>query len=482
MKTNILILLIVLVLFNITTNAQTKVTSYDDLTKQVQEIVISTDTISENVLVTGKGFNMFVQKKVSTYLTGSSEISLSKLYATYASESDKLTFGFNAIKTNKETGRLVSLFNPMLEANIKNNFATLYKKEQWQSDIRLGFKYTYLLPFSTINFLGMHEPKDQKSKMIKKRNVATQSIIDRITKEKTAFSLAGNATLTQSQQLLKAPLEKDLSILQSKSAQTPEDTAQIAKIKVKLSDINALTAKDSVKYDKKLEEYESEIAKAEVEALYEKDSYTWSQTSWISLWGFYPLTEKKNYIAENNTQIFSKQKFNPWELNAQFNYLREGHLGSFFFTTGYKVFQNNSALADLMTSADYNQYLQFPGIDTLNAVILETNKAFIGKYKEFVTSNINVQVVLSLSDKKKDGGEKFITAGISIRFEKNIGDFSATNWRFGLPLRFKGKDKAINIEPQLRLNNTNNYSNKSNYKVQPIFGINVGLPFTALFK
>lgn len=328
----------------------------------------------------------------------------------------------------------------------------------------------------------MNTSKDQKSKMIKKRNAATQSILEKITKEKTAFSLASNATLTQSQQLLKTPLHLELSTLKLKSAPTPQEIARMAEIGIMLSNINTLTAKEPVKYDKKLEDFESEIAKAELETLYEKDSYTWSQTSWISLWGFYPLTEKKNYIAENNTQIFTKQKFNPWELNAQFNYLREGHLGSFFFTTGYKLFQNNYALADLMTSVDYNQYLQFPGIDTLNAAILETNKAFIGKYKEFVTSNINVQVVLSLSDKKKDGGEKFLTAGISVRFEKNLGDFSATNWRFGLPLRFKGKDKAINIEPQVRLNNTNNYSNKENYKVQPVFGINLGLPFTALFK
>jgi hypothetical protein len=135
-----------------------------------------------------------------------------------------------------------------------------------------------------------------------------------------------------------------------------------------------------------------------------------------------------------------------------------------------------------MTSVDYNQYLQLPGLDTLNAAILQTNKAFIGEYREFVTNNVNLQLVISAPDKKKDGGEKIVTLGVSVRFEKNFGEFSATNWRFGLPLRFKGKDKAVNIEPQIRLNNTNNYSNKANYKVQPVFGINVGLPFTALFK
>lgn len=462
-------------------NAQTKVTTYDELLTKVQDVAVNTDKIPEDILVTGRGFNMFIQKKISTYLTGSSEISLSKLYATYSSESDKLTFGFNKA-TFDDNKRLVSLFNPMLETNIKNSFATLYKKGKWQSDIRIGFKYSYLLPFSTINFYGLNNASDQKSKMIKKRNVATQAILDKIAKEKAAYNVAGNATLTKSQAALKAPLVQELQTLQQKVALTSTETSRVAELQAMIGRIDALTAKEPVKYDKKLEEYEDEIAKAEVDALYEKDTYTWSQTSWISFWGFYPLTEKKNYIAETNTQKFAEQKFKPWELNAQFNYLREGQIGSAFIAVGYKLFQNNSALADLMTSVDYNQYLQFPGIDTLNAAILETNKAFIGKYKEFVTNNINIQLVLSLPDKKKDGGEKLITPGISIRFEKNTGDFSANNWRFGLPLRFKGKEKAVNIEPQVRLNNTNNYSNKPDYKVQPVFGINVGLPFTALFK
>lgn len=461
--------------------AQTKAKSYDELSTKVQDISIDTDKEPEDVLVTSKGFNMFIQKKISTYLTGSSEISLSKLYATYSSESDKLTFGFNKA-TFDDNKRLIGLFNPMIETNIKNNFATLYKKGKWQSDIRLGFKFSYLLPFSTINFYGLNSASDQKSKMIKKRNAATQTILDKIIKDKAAYELAGNATLAKSQAALKAPLAQELQTLQQKAELTNSETSRVTELQAMISRIDALTTKEPVKYDKKLEEYEDEIAKAEVEALYEKDSYTWSQTSWISLWGFYPLTEKNNYIAETNTQKFIEQKFKPWELNAQFNYLIESHKGSAFIALGYKLFQNNSALADLMTSVDYNQYLQFPGIDTLNAAILETNKAFVGKYQEFVTNNINVQLVLSLSDRKKDGGEKLITPGISVRFESNAGDYSAINWRFGLPLRLKGKEKAVNIEPQVRLNNTNNYSNKPDYKVQPIFGLNVGLPFAVLFK
>lgn len=493
---------LILLIVGSTINAQQKVTSFSELRSRIAGITIGANTAAENVLVTGRAFNIFMQRKVSTYLTGSSEISLSKVYATYTSESDKLTFGFNFPRTRKKDDRLVSLINPLLETDIKNNFATLYKKGKWQSNIRLGFKYSYFpsyifgIPTSTINFYGIEHPGNQKSRMVRKRSEAAQSIIEKIDKEEGNQKASASATLTASQAVLKKQYEAEkakyneaklgLSADQTdKAKQRIQDIdVSISKLDFALQNIDSLDNKEPYAFDKKLEEYENELAKAEVDALYEEKAYTWSQTAWFSLWGFTPLTERINYIAENSTQSFAKQKFKPWEINFQFNYLREGRLGVGFLALGYKFFQNNSALADLMTSVDYNQYLQFPGIDTANAAILETNKAHIGKYVEFRTSNINVQIVLSLSDKKRKGGERFLTPGISFRYEKNIGDFSAVNWRFGLPLRFKGKEKekTVNIEPQVRLNNTNNYANKPDYKVQPIFGVNIGLPFATLFK
>jgi hypothetical protein len=476
-----------LMMSTINISAQKKVESYEDLKQKINDKAVATNTADEDVLVSGKAMNLFIQKKVSTYLTGSTEISLSKLYATYSSAGDKLTFGFN-YPFKRADDRLVSLINPLIETDIKDNFSTLYKKGEWQSNIRLGFKYSYFFssfgkkPATTINFYGLDGRKDQKSRMIRKRSEATMAIIDKITKEELNHKTQSNALLTQTQGELKAKYEAERnSLAQDKSAKAQKRLMKIDSI---LKYVNLLNANEPINFDAKLEAYEEELAKVEVEALYEKDAYTWSQTSWLSIWGFWPLTERKNYMATDNKQAFVETDFKPWELNAQFNYLREGRLGVLLLSPGYKVFQNNSALADLMTSVDYNQYLQFPGIDTANAAILETNKAFIGNFEEFVTSNFNLQVVLALSDKKKKGGERFCTPGISLRFEKNFGDYSATNWRFGLPLRFKGKEKdqAVNIEPQLRFNNTNNYADKVDYKVQPTFGVNIGLPFTALFK
>jgi hypothetical protein len=154
----------------LSTSSYSQLTDYDDVKLSLETTIQEVNT-ARSEIVTGRGFNSFLQRKVSGYLTGSSEISLFKTFATYTAENDKLTFGINFKKENEETGRLVSLFTPLLEAGVKNNFATLYKKDEWQGDIRLGFKYSLLFGSSTINFFGFGQEKGQQDKMVKVRNL-----------------------------------------------------------------------------------------------------------------------------------------------------------------------------------------------------------------------------------------------------------------------------------------------------------------------
>lgn len=473
---------------------------YDTLGTDLWNYVVNTNKRIEKRLVSGQGFNVFMQRKISYYLTGSSEISISKAFATYSSEDDKLTFGIN-IKDIRKDRRLRSLFNPLLEAGIKEGFSTFYKKGEWQSDIRMGFKYVYFSGNSTINFYGMEHLKNQQSEMIRKRGEKGQEILKKIKKDREAWLEAPDSLIIKSRDSLTAIYTKEREQTEiaikklNENNLTKKQRKKKEKLQKDLKDFNAviaaarvLTVKDSTDLIKniraQLDEYKQEIAEMEADALYKEHLYTWSRTSWVAIWGFYPLTESEHYMATDQTTPFANKLFNPWEINLQANSLWDNSYGALYLALGGKVFQNNSALADLMNSVDYNQYVQFPGTDTLNSAIIESDKAFMGAYKEFTSTNLNIQVVLSLSDEKKEGGARFCTPALSIRFEQNFGDYSATNLRFGIPLKFRGedKDKAVNVEPQIRLNDVANYSGKKNYKIQPIIGISVGLPFAALFK
>ena len=91
---------------------------------------IQTADANENQLVTKTGFNVFIKKKALNYLTGVSDLSLAKFYASYSTDNDKLNLGFNIPALNPYSRRLAFVINPILEADVKNSFATLYKDDK----------------------------------------------------------------------------------------------------------------------------------------------------------------------------------------------------------------------------------------------------------------------------------------------------------------------------------------------------------------
>lgn len=181
--------------------------------------------------------------------------------------------------------------------------------------------------------------------------------------------------------------------------------------KITVSDIN------DIDYSKKLEEYKMEFAKAEADLLENKHTYSSSYVFWFSTWGFYPLVNSEIYTSTDSTQPFKAHTSAPWEANLQGNFLWEGKKGTMFFNVGYRIFNNNSALADLLTQVDYNQYTQFVGSANINYALLQSDKAYIGTYSQFVTNNINSNLVLMLPFKG------FCNFGISGKIEKNFGDY-----------------------------------------------------------
>lgn len=457
--------------------AKTDTLKINNLKKDLKNYVSETDLTFNNSLVTDRAFNLFLQKKTSYYLSGVSEINLSRYYATYSSDNDKFNFGVN-FKNDEKDKKLKWLLTPLLESNIKKNFTTLYKKGEWQSDIRFGAKFT-LFKWGKITYKGMDLKSNQETNLIIVRNLELAKILKKIESDEVVRTEKIN---TSSQQIY-SNIEELKKIANSKPDEVYKKTKKY---------LDSLTRNGNTELDllinteadklSTLEDYKTQISTAEVERLFKRDSYTCFQNYWFSVWGFVPLTERKTYIAVNNTVNFEKERLKLWELNLQGNGIWESNNKfSLYASLGWKIFQNNSAIADLMTSVDYYQYSQFPETTKSNLAVLDNNKAYIGEYKEFVTNNFNLQCVLSLSNTDKNGKEKLVTPGISAYIEKNVGDFSATNLRFGVPLRFRGKSTPINIEPQIILKDITNYSNKEE-KEKPTIGINVGIPFTALFK
>lgn len=407
--------------------------------KELKDEIISADQSSDMIL-SNTGFNILMQRKTINYLTGVSDLSLAKFYAAYTTENDKLNLGFNIPAKNPYTQRLAFIINPIIEADVKSNFATFYKDGEWKNNIRGGLKITYLFPWSTLNFYTNQESarsNDLKILRTKKYKEIEKKLAQE-DKDKTD----------------KTDLISGVSV----TATTPDISQR--------------------RWKKKLNDTFEEVGKAEAEYIDKEGAYAWLTTGWVSVWGFTPLSRTEQYITPDVSQPFTKTKFNLWELNFQLNYIFDhSKAGTFYVSTWVKRFQNNSANASLMQNVDYGQYSQLPGANPVNLALIETNKAYIGNYAEFMTTNFNFQIAYLAPWRNT-----LIKPGLSFRYEKNWGDFSPANIRFGLPFNIQGKDKPINIELQYRLNDISNFKKVADHEVSKSVGISLGFPVALLYK
>ncbi|MBS1949590.1 MAG: hypothetical protein JST37_01165 [Bacteroidetes bacterium] len=435
MKIKVILFTLALFCFKVSISQITNTTILSDLKSEISTADGSTDMILSN-----SGFNILMQKKTINYLTGVSDLSLAKFYAAYTTDNDKLNLGFNIPAKNPYTKRLAFIINPIIEADVKSNFATLYKDDKWKNNIRGGLKITYLFPWSTLNFY---------------------------TGEKTSRVNDLKILRTKKYEELKKKLNQE----------DADKTAQVNLISG--SQVTAATPDISQRrYKKKKNETFEEVGKAEAEYIDKEGAYSWLSTGWVSIWGFTPLSKTEQYITPDASQPFTKTKFNLWELNLQANYIFDhSKAGTIYLSTWVKRFQNNSANASLMQNVDYGQYSQLPGANPINLALIETNKAYIGTYSEFMTTNFNFQVAYIVPWRNT-----LIKPGLSFRYEKNWGDYSPTNLRFGLPFNIQGKDKPINVELQYRLNDINNFKKVATHEVSKSLGISLGFPVALLYK
>ncbi len=229
---------------------------------------------------------------------------------------------------------------------------------------------------------------------------------------------------------------------------------------------------------KKERELFEKIGIAEADYMAQERAYSRFRTSWLSIWGFAPLSRSEYYISPGRPQAFAKQRYKLWEANIQYTHLHDWEKAGTFYWSGWiKTAQNNSANAELMTGVDFNQYNSFPVQgDTLNYAQIATNKAFTGAYDEFMTTSLYLQSVYF------PPVQWTIKPGLSIRYEKNWGDWSPVNWRLGIPVTIQGKDKPINIELQYRLSDVGNYRNKEDHKIKRTLGVSLGFPIVLLYK
>lgn len=408
----------------------------DSIFKKVEKTIIETDA-DDAMLITHTAFNKLMQKNVSYYLTGNSDLTLAEFYATYTSEDDRLKLNFN-IPLQTRSKRLWGIVNPIFEGDLDNSFAAVYSDKQWTGDIRVGTKFT-VIPGrkSAIWFYNKDSEKYKKPKL--------------------------KVVRTRTYNELKEAADKAATLNKGRLRTLGGESIDLRDLYEEPSDKDLKELEDSLY---------NQIAKAELTVVEKDKAVNQTFTYWFSTWAMYPVVRPSRFTTPSYSQPFSSTKYCSWELNLQGSAMLDGRRwGTLQGSVWLKYYNNNSADAELMETVDYHQYQNVPSATpgTLASAVSKDSKGYVGEFSQFRTSNLNLQVVYLAWFR-----DMLIRPGISVRYEMNYGEYKPQNIRIGIPLAIRGKDAPINLEPQIRLNDLEN-------KIKVSVGISLGLPITLLY-
>jgi hypothetical protein len=411
----------------------------------VKDAIIKADTAKQKdgtpqAALSQQGINLLIEKRVSSYLAGTSNLSLSKFYAIYSTDNDRLDLGINfPVYGNDRKLRLV--INPIFQSDVKKNFAAFNKDGKEQTNMRAGIKLSFpIIPLSYVNFPKASSDRNPRLRL----QVLRTDQYKKMLKEKEEAVKPDSITLISGTKPIKRP---------------------------------STNLKEGEQRKKSIEDY-NKLATAEVD-LIEKGYYSSITTGWISIWGFLPISDHNYWITPDINTNFSEQSYRPWEFNLQGTYLKDFRvLGTFTVSFGYKSYGNNSASAGLMTTVDFLTYNNLPAVgSTQHAAVTKQRKGFIGQQDHFTTENLNMQLVW-MSPLRTT----WIRPGLSFYRESNRGRYSPLNYRFGLPISIQGKEKPINLELQYQRNDLHNFNNSTDPRPEKIWGISLSLPVMSLHK
>ena len=112
---------------------------FDNLEKKINE--------KDTLLISYPAFNVFMAKKVNTYLTGSSDLSINKSYFIIDPTDGRLFLGYNIAKDpSKDDNRTKLVMTTGLKMNASDAFSTIYdgEKEKIEDYIGASIKLTWL--------------------------------------------------------------------------------------------------------------------------------------------------------------------------------------------------------------------------------------------------------------------------------------------------------------------------------------------------
>jgi hypothetical protein len=420
----------------------------------INSTIVGTSCTSKyGLIVSDNGLNVFFADKIASYLSEEGDISLYKTYATLDASDGKLIINHNIHAGKSSTGRIKSLTTIGTKANIEDGFASIFSGEKFNSELGISFKQTWFAKGRT--FFDGCAQKQQKA--------APGPLVPSAQKQKMNIERALIINQLRTEMESKAT-EFEVSVNAITGADVPG--AALATVHTDLRN----------EFYKKLEEeYLKKFAEQEAEKLSETESYNLIKTNWTSIDLFIPVTTQKFSVAETYLTNFDDRSLFPWQISVFHNRIWESRrCGRFFLNLSGGVFNSNSVATEEVEKIVLEEYKNLGGTDTLHLAQIESDDAYIGKYKNFASFFIKAQGVWF---------PKKWNVGFSLSLEQNFGHYNPLNGKFGIPIRLNDKDgdPTVNFEIQVRaFDMRHNIQPDKSFGKKTSVGLSVGLPFSSL--
>jgi hypothetical protein len=420
-------------------------------TSTYREPMIFGDKITciQRNLMSNQGLNVFMARKVNSYLSGSGDLSLYKAYFIVDPTDGKLFVGYNFANDPSDGDKMTRfVHNVGFNANLADAFSTIYSGEDKKltNDLGLTYKVT-LLGRGIINF-NRDKPKEYYN--------------NKSTPETTSQEISEIERLRFRNQIFES-MKKD-SIDYVNSLKGVDSTSEYRK------------NLDDKFYEKKNKEYKKKYIIEEATFIDEEENYNWYWSHWASLSLFIPFSKTEYNTAIDFKGDIQTQYIYSYDGSFQYNQILELKKTKWYgnLTVGAKNL--NNIKTDEIDKYSFNDYKTRVSMDTssLNLVQIKSTDVYVGNYISEPTAYFSLQVVSFFLASK--------SIGLSAEIEHYTGNYHPINIKFGVPFALKGKDDdtKANFELQVKLNDISNsaFPEKS-VKNKMIFGLSVGIPLTS---
>lgn len=405
--------------------------------KQVNAKVAGTPcNTGKGMLISNKAMNVFLNNKVSSYLSDGTDLSLFKNYVNLNTAEGRLSVSHNFHQPVDSDDYVRSFFVVGARVNVANTYAGRFSNKYFNNQLGFTLQKTWMgKPVTYYNVCG-----SQKFAMDAQRAVLLHGLITELERKAKAY-------------------EQDLDSV--KQTEVPGQSLTSAKNALRHDFYAALRL-----------EYLQKFSEAQSDLLVQSNNFNLVTDNWTTFGIYLPVIPQKFQVSTDLSSDVSQRHNYPFEVFlTHTRFFESPKNGRIFFTLNAKGFINNSIQGGSLYQADVNGASVANGAETVS---INQGNRFIGNYRNFFTPAVSGKLVYIPGNSH---------VGVSFRVEKNFGTYHALNSILGIPIVLIDKKgaPAINFECQLLFADMSNTIGKTQLPGNKTsVGVTVGIPFSKI--